>query len=115
MTKKRGSSAMRARWACIAVLVLLTSAIFWQGSTSPTQAAETPPVLQITKDTVLDPAKSYGRIVIRTSNVTLDGRGASVIGATKGDTTTYKQIGIFAAGVSGVTLKNVKSGAGRPG
>ena len=71
-----------------------------------TAAAEQPP-LEITKDTTLDPAKTYGRIVVKASNVTIDGQGAWVVGATAGKPKDYKGIGIAAKGVSHVTLKNI--------
>jgi len=61
----------------------------------------------ITADTVLDPAKTYGSIVIKASNVTVDGRGATIVGATSGDPKTFKGVGIRAEGVSSVTIKNV--------
>ena len=34
------------------------------------------PAVEITGDTVLDPAKTYGPLVIKASNITIDGRGA---------------------------------------
>ncbi|MBI3861194.1 MAG: right-handed parallel beta-helix repeat-containing protein [Planctomycetia bacterium] len=66
-----------------------------------------PSPLEITADTTLDPQKTYGPILIKASNVTIDGKGAWLIGATQGDPKQYKGIGISAAGVSNVTLKNV--------
>jgi parallel beta-helix repeat protein len=74
-------------------------------------AAEKPvdqPPLVIEKDTQLDPAKTYGRIVIKGSNITIDGKGASVVGTKEGDPKTFQGAGISAEGVSGVTLRNVK-------
>ena len=65
--------------------------------------------LEITGDTTLDPTKSYGRIVIKASNVTIDGKGAWLIGAVKGDPKTFKGVAIEAKGVSKVTLKNVNA------
>jgi len=70
---------------------------------------ELAPAMEITQDTILDPQKSYGRIIIKASNITLDGRGAKLIGATSGLPKTFKGNGIFAEGVSGVTIKNVKA------
>ena len=99
---------MLARATHLARVLFLTTAIVSQGPMPSSSADETPAVLEITKDTVLDPARSYGRIIIKASNITLDGRGAWVIGATKGDPNTYKETGIAAEGVSGVTLRNVK-------
>ena len=63
--------------------------------------------LVITADTVFDPATTYGPIVIKGSNITVDGRGAWVIGATQGDPKDYTGNGVAADGVSGVTLKNL--------
>jgi len=74
-------------------------------------AAEKPvnrPPLVVEKDTQLDPAKTYGRIVIKGSNITIDGKGASIIGAMDGDPKTFQGTGFSAEGVSGVTLRNVK-------
>jgi parallel beta-helix repeat protein len=82
--------------------------VSWLSAASADAAtAETPP-LEITKDTVLDPAKVYGSIVIKVSGVTLDGRGAWVIGAKEGNPKDFKSVGVFAPGVSQVTIKNLK-------
>ena len=67
------------------------------------------PVLEIRADTSLDPAKTYGQIVIKASNVTLDGQGAWLIGATQGAAKTFKRTAISASGVSRVTLRNIKA------
>jgi parallel beta-helix repeat protein len=74
-------------------------------------ASGTPAVgpLEITRDTVLDPAKTYGPIILKASGITLDGRGARVIGATQGDPKDYKGVGILLKGVSGVKVKDVKA------
>ncbi|HXD86930.1 MAG TPA: right-handed parallel beta-helix repeat-containing protein [Urbifossiella sp.] len=80
-------------------------AVFLMASAAPAAAAE--PVLEIAKDTVLDPKRSYGKLVVTASNATIDGRGAWIIGAKDGNPKTFKGIGIEAKGVSGVTLKNV--------
>lgn len=64
-------------------------------------------VLEITKDTTLDPAKSYVGIVIKASNITIDGRGAWVIGAKEGNPKNFKGFGIYAKGVNNVTLVDV--------
>ena len=65
--------------------------------------------MEITANTVLDPAKTYGPIVIKASNITIDGAGAWVIGARGGDPKDFKGIGIAAKGVSNVTLKNINA------
>jgi parallel beta-helix repeat protein len=66
-----------------------------------------PPVFEITADVVLDSAKTYGPLVIKVSNVTIDGRGATIIGG-RGDPKTFTGVGVRAAGVSNVVLKNLK-------
>ena len=66
-------------------------------------------VLEITSDTTLDPAKTYGRIVIAASDVTVDGRGAWLVGATEGEPSSYEGVAIEARGVSRVTLRNVNA------
>ncbi len=69
--------------------------------------SEQPP-WEIHQDTVLDPAKTYGRIVIRASHITLDGRGARIVGATAGNPREFQGVAISAKGVSRVTLKNLR-------
>lgn len=64
--------------------------------------------IEITVDTTLDPARTYGALVIKASNVTVDGRGATIRGAIEGDPKTFKGVGISARGFDGVTLRNVK-------
>jgi parallel beta-helix repeat protein len=65
--------------------------------------------LDIDRDTTLDPGKTYGRIVIKASNVTVDGRGAWLIGAKEGDAKSFQGTAIAAEGVDNVTLKNVNA------
>lgn len=65
--------------------------------------------MEITQDTVLDPARSYGPLVIKASNVTVDGRGAWLVGATPGSPKDYKGTAVVARGVSGVTLRNLNA------
>jgi parallel beta-helix repeat protein len=69
-------------------------------------AASEPLVLDT--DTSLDPGRTYGALEIRASGITIDGKGAWIVGATDGDPKDYKGVGISAKGVSKVTLKNVK-------
>jgi hypothetical protein len=68
-------------------------------------------VLEITRDTVLDPGQTYGRIEIKSSNVTVDGRGAWVLGpaAAKANPrpADFQGVAILARGVSNVRLRNV--------
>ena len=63
--------------------------------------------LEVVADVTLDPSKTYGPIVVKASNVTIDGRGAKIVGAVGGDPKTFAGVGIVARGVSNVTLKNV--------
>lgn len=70
-------------------------------------SAEEPLVL--TADTQLDPGKTYGRIIIRASNLVIDGRGAKLVGTADGDPSKYSGTAITADGVSNVTLRNVSA------
>ncbi len=90
-------------WCAIAAVILLAEV----GPAKTSIAAEDPPPLEITADTVLDPAKTYGRIVVKASDVTIDGRGAWLIGAKEGKPKDFKHIGVYAQGVSRVTLRNL--------
>ncbi len=62
---------------------------------------------EVTRDTTLDPKKTYGPIVVKAANITIDGQGAWVVGATEGNPKEFKGVGVLAQGVSGVTLRNV--------
>ncbi len=75
---------------------------------SQTRAEESPPLV-ITQDTVLDPAKTYSRIVIKASGITIDGRGAWLIGAQQGDPKDFQQEAVSAENVSRVVLRNVNA------
>jgi parallel beta-helix repeat protein len=90
--------------SCFAVGLLLSSVAAAQDPEKP----DPRPALEITQDTSLDPAKTYGPIVIKASNITIDGRGAWVVGARQGDPKDFKNVGIAAKGVSNVTLRNVR-------
>jgi parallel beta-helix repeat protein len=84
---------------------MLSVGLFLAASESPGGER---PLLEITADTVLDPNTTYGGIVVMTAGVTVDGRGALVLGGDAGDPKDFTGTGIRAAGVSGVTLKNVR-------
>ena len=69
-------------------------------------------VLEITADTILDPRQTYGAIVIRRSGVTIDGKGAWLVGSAADSGVIPKDFrgtAIFAEGVSDVTLRNVNA------
>ncbi len=87
------------------------AASFFLGATPATTAfaqAEAPAPFEITADTKLDPTRSYGPLVIKASNITVDGQGAAIIGRAGGDPKTFTGDGVYAQGVSGVTLKNLE-------
>lgn len=65
-------------------------------------------ITEISASTTLDPSKTYGPIVIKKSGITIDGRGATILGQTEGNPKTFKGDGISADGVNDVTIKNVK-------
>ena len=94
-----GSGSFRMMVARLAVLLTVLGA----------SARAEDGVMEVSSDTVLDPARTYGPIVIKASNITIDGRGATVFGATSGEPKGFKGVGISAKGISKVTLKNVKA------
>lgn len=65
--------------------------------------------LDITQDTRLDPDKAYESLVIKASNITIDGRGAWIVGEKDRPVNKLKGVAILAEGVSNVTLKNVNA------
>jgi parallel beta-helix repeat protein len=95
---------MSPRFLAILPLFLVTSSIIVADS-----KADEPAVLEVSQDTVLDPNRTYGRIVITKSNITLDGRGTWLIGSTAGKPKEFRSTAVSAVGVSGVTLKNVNA------
>lgn len=88
---------------------VIYSSLLFIGVLSGVLNAAPAPVLEIDRDTVLDPAKTYGPIVVKASGVTLDGRGAWLIGDTAAKPNQRKGTAVSAKGVSRVTLKNVNA------
>jgi parallel beta-helix repeat protein len=70
-------------------------------------------VLEITRDAVLDPTRTYGHIQIKASNLTVDGRGASLLGPAAGKTSPragdFQGVAIHARGVSNVKLRDLNA------
>jgi parallel beta-helix repeat protein len=70
-------------------------------------------VLEVTRDTVLDPTRTYGRIEIKAPNLKLDGRGAWLLGPATGKANPkpddFQGVAIHARGVSNVQLRNVNA------
>ncbi len=75
----------------------------------PLAGDDAPEPLIITGDTTLDPGRTYGPIVIQASGITIDGRGAWLIGSEEGDPNEFHDAAITAEGVSNVTLRNVNA------
>ena len=78
---------------------------------TPLAAAQNVP-LEITADTQLDPARTYGALIIRKSGVTIDGQGAWLIGSATDSglaTKNFKGTAILAEGVSNVTIRNINA------
>ena len=90
--------------ACL-ILGPATGSRAGEGSTKGDAGA----ALEVTSDVVLDPGRTYGSIVVKRSGVTIDGRGAWLVGAKGGPTKEYRGTAITAAGVSGVTLRNINA------
>lgn len=85
------------------ILLLLAVPVFVVG-------AETAPVsIAVSENLTLDPQKTYGSLVIKASNVTIDGQGAWLIGASKGNSNQFKGTAVTATGVSNVTIKNINA------
>jgi parallel beta-helix repeat protein len=70
-------------------------------------------VLEIARDTVLDPQRTYSAIEIKASNVTIDGRGAWLLGPASRklgpSPSDFRGVAISAKGVSNVRLRNVNA------
>ena len=94
---------IRTRLSAIAAAALLLCGPL------PALAAADRPLLEISTDTVLDPDTIYGAIVVKASGITLDGRGALLLGADSGDPKTFTGTGLRAEGMSGVTVKNLRA------
>jgi len=70
------------------------------------------PMLEVTSDITLDPDVTYGAIVVRASDVTIDGNGAWLLGTTEpnpGDAKGFRGAAITADGFSHVTLRNINA------
>lgn len=65
--------------------------------------------LEVTSNMTLDPGKTYGPIIVKTSGVVIDGRGAWLIGREGGKPKEFRGVAVSADGVSNVTLKNVNA------
>lgn len=92
----------------LARLLPLAGLLLAVGAVGGSARAADRPVLEIVADTRLDPAVTYGGLVIRASGVTIDGAGAVVLGTEGGDPKDFTGTGIRAEGVSGVTLGGVR-------
>mgnify|MGYP000505613180 CR=1 FL=1 len=75
----------------------------------PVASADEPTVLEVTSDISLDPEQTYGSIVVRKSGVTIDGRGAWLIGTSDAQPTDFKGTAISSDGISNVTLRNINA------
>jgi parallel beta-helix repeat protein len=103
--KKKMSSIMR---------LLRSIALFASFVTTSTAAAlRADDALEIARDTVLDPQRTYSAIVIKASNVTIDGQGAWLLGPASQKTgpssSDFRGAAISAKGVSNVRLRNVNA------
>ncbi|MCY2964952.1 MAG: right-handed parallel beta-helix repeat-containing protein [Planctomycetota bacterium] len=92
------------------VVTLLVLVVHTLLSPAPVFAAEEGcEILEITQDTKLDPKKTYGSLVIRESNITLDGQGAWLIGPGEDTPKSFVGRAIIAEGVHNVTISNVNA------
>ena len=85
----------------------------------PAPPAGAPPaaVVVLTADGTLDPTVVYGGLVLAADGITVDGRGARVVGPVQlaaeaagvaAPPNTFTGVGVRAAGVNGVTLRNLR-------
>lgn len=65
--------------------------------------------LVIEASVTLDLQKVTGPIVVKGSNITIDGQGTCLTGATHGSPKAFKDIAVFAESVTNVTLRNIKA------
>ncbi len=75
------------------------------------ETAEPPAVLEVTTDLTLDPAKTYGQLVVKASGVVIDGQGAVLVGpgADAEEPSGFQGVAVMAEGVSDVTVRNLKA------
>lgn len=81
------------------------------------KVAEHVDVLEVTESITLDPLKTYGRLVVKSSGITIDGNGAWLIGNAdrKAPPSMFKGEAIRLEGVSNVTVRNVNARAWETG
>lgn len=113
--KFRGFRPISA-WGCsttilLAVMTVHGSAVLGGDESTDVAAGEGQrPALVLTEDTTLEPGQKYGAIVIQRSGIVVDGAGATLTGPVfqaGGIPRDYTGTGISAAGISGVTLRNL--------
>ncbi|HEX5010068.1 MAG TPA: right-handed parallel beta-helix repeat-containing protein [Planctomycetota bacterium] len=84
---------------------------------APPPRAPPAPVVLLTADATLDPAVVYGGLVLAADGITVDGRGARVVGPVQlaaeaagapASPATFTGVGLRAAGVNGVTLRHLR-------
>lgn len=78
-------------------------------SWTPAIWCDEPATLEVSNDTVLDPNRTYGRLVIKASDITIDGRGAWLIGSQDGDPAKFTGTAVLAENVSNVKLANINA------
>lgn len=107
--RKAALACLRLTLAALGFVLCMTQACFFARAITP----ETMPVLVITNDTMLEPgAKLAARLVVRTSHVTIDGRGATLTGPGRpGNVRSFDEagIGILVEGAVNVTLRNIRA------
>lgn len=94
----------RLNRVCLSVLFASTALTLTFNEPKSAQAAE-PTVIEA--NTRLDPNASIGPLIIKASNITIDGRGICLTGSSTGKPKDFKGIAITATGVTNITLKNI--------
>src|SRR5688572_3211790 len=102
---------MRRASPAAAVLSLLLLAA------ASAQEPDAAPVLTLTADTALDPAVTYGGLVLAADGITVDGRGARIVGpvqraaeaaGTVAAPNSFTGTGVQATGRSDITLRHLR-------
>ena len=103
--------------ACQAVALLGLAPLALAQQPAPPAGAPPAAIVVLTADSTLGPAVVYGGLVLAAEGITVDGRGARVVGPVQlaaeaagvaAPPNTFTGVGVRAAGVNGVTLRNLR-------
>lgn len=81
----------------------------WISNNAAAIIASELPIMEVATDLKLDPSKTYGAIVIKSSNITIDGQGAWILGESQASSKDFRGTAISSEGFSNVTIKNINA------